>query len=67
MLTRIWRFYADGFRAMTLGRTLWAVIGIKLLIIFAVLKLFFFPTFLSGTEEQKSSTVSEELSQRLTP
>ena len=26
----IWRFYRDGFRSMTLGRTLWAVILIKL-------------------------------------
>ena len=27
---RVYRFYADGFRSMTLGRTLWAVILIKL-------------------------------------
>ena len=24
---RIFRFYYDGFREMTLGRTLWAIIG----------------------------------------
>ena len=31
---------------MTLGRTLWAVILVKLFIIFVLLKLFFFPDFL---------------------
>ena len=43
---RIFRFYYDGFRQMTLGRTLWAIILIKLFIIFAILKVFFFPNFL---------------------
>ena len=38
---RVYRFYADGFRAMTLGRTLWAVVLLKLLIMFGILKLFF--------------------------
>lgn len=41
---RVYRFYADGFRAMTLGRTLWAVVLLKLLIMFGILKLFSFPT-----------------------
>lgn len=41
-----YRLYADGFRGMTLGRTLWTVIIIKLIVIFAVLKVFFFPDFL---------------------
>jgi hypothetical protein len=31
---------------MTLGKTLWTIILIKLFIIFVVLKLFFFPDFL---------------------
>jgi hypothetical protein len=31
---------------MKLGRTLWAIILIKLFVIFVVLKLFFFPNFL---------------------
>lgn len=42
----VWRLYYDGFRSMTVGRTLWAVILIKLFIIFAVLKLFFFPNYI---------------------
>jgi hypothetical protein len=32
---------------MTLGRTLWAIILIKLFIIFAILKVFFFPNYIS--------------------
>ena len=39
----IFRFYVDGFRSMTLGRTLWAIILLKLFIMFAILRLFFFP------------------------
>lgn len=41
ILHRAYDLYADGFRQMTIGRTLWAVILIKLFIIFAVLKIFF--------------------------
>lgn len=58
----IFRFYADGFRAMTLGRTLWAIILLKLFIMFAVLRLFFFPDQLSGmNERQRSDHVLEQL------
>ena len=38
--------YADGFRQMTVGKRLWALILIKLAIIFLVLKVFFFPDIL---------------------
>lgn len=41
-------FYRDGFRSMTVGRTLWKIIIIKLLVMFAVLKLFFFPNYLNS-------------------
>ena len=61
-LRKIARFYIDGFRSMTLGRTLWAVILIKLFIMFAVLKLFFFPDFLAGqSPEERSRSVMKEL------
>jgi len=43
---RIYDLYADGFRHMRLGKTLWAIILIKLFIIFVILKIFFFPNFL---------------------
>ena len=54
----IWRFYRDGFRSMTLGRTLWAVILIKLFIMF-------FPPFLKGkSTEEKEDYVGNELIER---
>lgn len=60
---RVYRFYRDGFREMTLGRTLWALILVKLFIMFFVLRLFFFPDFLGRfeTERQKSDYVMEQL------
>ena len=51
-LYRAFRLYYDGFRSMTLGKTLWLVIAIKLFIIFVVLKIFFFPNFLSTHAEK---------------
>ena len=58
--------YYDGFRHMTLGKTLWAIILIKLFIIFAVLKIFFFPDFLkqNAPEGQEDAYVAKELIER---
>jgi len=57
---KVFYLYYDGFRSMTIGRTLWAIILIKLFIIFAVLKLFFFPDFLkkhaNGNEAEYVAT-----------
>lgn len=39
-LSSIGRFYIDGFKEMTIGKTLWAIILVKLFIIFFILKLF---------------------------
>jgi len=66
LLTRIYRFYRDGFRQMTVGRTLWKIIFIKLFILFAVLKFFFFPDFLAtkfSTDTQRADYVIEQLTQ----
>lgn len=41
-LQKIVRFYWDGFRRMTWGKQLWILIIIKLIIIFGILRLFFF-------------------------
>lgn len=61
-IRRIFRFYLDGFRSMTVGRTLWAIILLKLFIMFAVLKLFFFPDLLAGkSPEERSEHVLNEL------
>ncbi len=69
LLTRIWIFYRDGFREMTLGRTLWTIILIKLFIMFFILKLFFFPDFLGDhpTDADKGTYVGNELIQRALP
>jgi len=50
---------------MTVGRTLWMLIVIKLVIIFAILKLFFFRSFLGDMDQEaKSQYVSKELIER---
>jgi len=64
LLNSIWRFYYDGFQAMTVGRKLWLVILIKFFVIFFVLKLFFFPNFLNSrfqSDTEKGDYVREQL------
>ena len=65
-LARIWTFYRDGFRSMTVGRTLWILIAIKLFIMFAILKVFFFPSFLGRFDSaaEKESYVRGQLIER---
>jgi len=46
-MRNVYTFYRDGFRSMVVGKTLWKIIFIKLFIMFAVLKMFFFPDFLA--------------------
>lgn len=60
----IYEFYREGFRRMTLGRTLWCIILVKLVVIFVALRVFFFTPYLQGTDEQKSRTVTAELINR---
>ena len=63
---KVWDLYYDGFRNMTIGKTLWAVILIKLFIIFIVLKIFFFPNFISHHSEkgEEAEFVSTEITSR---
>lgn len=64
---KIFRFYYEGFRSMTLGKTLWVIIIIKLFIMFFVLKLFFFPNLLKknySTDEERSRHVIEQLTNK---
>ena len=62
-LLTIWNFYLEGFRSMTLGRTLWLIILVKLFIMFFILKIFFFPDFLGDhpTDADKGTYVGNEL------
>lgn len=63
---RAFYLYYDGFRSMTLGRTLWTIIVIKLAVMFLVLKLFFFPNFLStnASKGDEPEFVSSQLMKR---
>ena len=43
-LIRTYRFYRDGFKTLTpTSRKLWLIICIKLFVMFAILRAFFFP------------------------
>lgn len=47
---------------MTVGKTLWAIILLKLFILFAVLRLFFFPDLLAGkSDEERAAYILEQL------
>jgi hypothetical protein len=65
---RIWSFYLDGFRSMTLGRTLWKLIILKLIILFGVLKIFFFQDFLASkfsTDEERADYVLGQMTRSI--
>lgn len=66
LLYEIFHLYYDGFRMMTLGKTLWAIILIKLVVIFLILKLFFFPNYIDRKAKNgnKADFVSKELLNR---
>lgn len=62
LLKNIWHFYRDGFREMTWGKPLWGVVVLKAIILFLVLRLFFFRPAMEGmTDEQKSEQVGGRL------
>ncbi len=70
MSSRVYSFYRDGFKQMTLGRTLWKIIIIKLVVMFAVLKLFFFPNYLNtnfSSDEQRADHVLEQITRQTAP
>lgn len=61
----VWSLYADGFRNLTWGKPLWYLIILKLVLLFAVLRVFFFQPVLSGMDDgQKSEHVGMQLSER---
>ncbi|MCL1933144.1 MAG: DUF4492 domain-containing protein [Candidatus Azobacteroides sp.] len=56
--------YVEGFKNLTWGKSLWIIILIKLFIMFAILKVFFFPNILNSrfdSEKEKSEYVAKEL------
>ena len=60
-LKTFFRIYAEGLRGMTWGKTLWIIVLIKLFVMFAVLKLFFFQPTLKGDAQQKATKVRRKL------
>jgi len=59
--------FRDGFKSMTLGKTLWTLVIIKLIIMFLILRPFFFPNFLNSKfddNKDKADYVTEELVNR---
>lgn len=64
----LWRrvvdLYVDGFRSMTVGRSLWALILLKVALLFLVFKLLFFPDVLSrdyDTDSERAQAVRSAL------
>jgi hypothetical protein len=64
MFRKAFRFYLEGFRSMTWGRRLWGIILVKLFIMFAILRIFFFPDILRrdfSSDEERGNYVLEQL------
>ena len=60
-------FYVDGFKNMTVGKKLWAIIFIKVIILFLVFKLFFFPDLLKenyDNDDDRARAVASQLTTR---
>ena len=63
-IARVYRFYRDGFRQMTVGRKLWTLIIIKVIVLLFVFKLFFFPDVLQrdyDSDSERSQAVRSSL------
>ncbi len=63
-IKKIITFYSDGFKSMTVGKTLWVLVMVKLFIMFAILKAFFFPNILNTkfkSAQDKGNYVGTEL------
>jgi len=65
ILKSIFNFYVDGFKEMTpRGKKLWVIILIKLFIMFAILKYFFFPDILKDnfkTDQERIHHIEQQL------
>ena len=69
MRNKIWQIidlYYDGFKNMRLGKTLWLIIILKIILIYGVLKMFVFDQnfkTLYPTDSQKTQFVLDHLTQ----
>jgi len=65
-LMKIYRFYRDGFASMRLGKKLWLIVAIKLFVMFALIKYFFFPNILEErfhSDQARSDYILRQLTQ----
>ncbi|MGC9341303.1 MAG: DUF4492 domain-containing protein [Bacteroidales bacterium] len=62
---RIFRFYYEGFKNLSdWGKKVWIIILLKLFIMFAILKIFFFPDILKKNfenDEDRGNYVLEQI------
>ena len=61
---KVWDLYYGGFKSMTVGKTLWIIILVKVFVFFVVMKLLFFPNLLKSNydnDEDRASHVRNEL------
>lgn len=64
--TRAWDMYREGFKTLTpTSRTLWLIVAVKLFVMFAVLKAFFFPNYTKQQAKEHNITGSEWVQQDL--
>lgn len=63
-ISQIFNFYKEGFKNLTLGKTLWKMIFIKLFVMFVILKLFVFDVNFNSifkSDKEKSTFVLKNL------
>ncbi|MPO53891.1 DUF4492 domain-containing protein [Campylobacter jejuni] len=63
-MSQIFNFYIEGFKNLTLGKTLWKIIFIKLFVMFVILKLFVFDVNFNSifkSDKEKSTFVLKNL------
>ncbi|ECZ6120592.1 DUF4492 domain-containing protein [Campylobacter jejuni] len=63
-ISQIFNFYKEGFKNLTLGKTLWKIIFIKLFVMFVILKLFVFDANFNSvfkSDKEKSTFVLKNL------
>lgn len=65
LFIRIFRFYYEGFKNLSdWGKKVWIIILLKLFIMFAILKIFFFPDILKKNfenDEDRGNYVLEQI------
>ena len=65
ILKKVFDFYVDGFKEMSpRGKKLWVIILVKLFIMFAILKFFFFPDILKEnfkTDQERIHHIEQQL------